>query len=67
MEEVSIGDGPHEKAGLVEESYHSGLLHLNEVTDDLVVKVIDLIKGKEKVTFKGIFSSERYKYLTDPR
>ena len=49
MEEVSIGDGPHKKAGLVKDSYHARLLHLNEITDDFVVEVIDLIKGKEKV------------------
>lgn len=66
MEEVSIGNGPHKKAGLIEEGYHPSLLHLNQVADDLVVKVIDLIKGKEKVTFEGIFSSERYKYSTTP-
>jgi hypothetical protein len=47
VEEVPICDGPYEKAGLIEEGYYSRLLHLNQITDDFIVEVINLIKGKE--------------------
>ena len=60
MEKVPISDGPHKKAGLVEESNHTSLFHLNEITDDFVVKVVNLIKGKRKMLH--FESNERKKY-----
>ena len=49
MEEVPVSDRTNEKAGFVEESDDSGLLHLHKVTDDLVVEVVNLPKDYENV------------------
>ena len=57
MKKVSIGDSAHEKAGLVKKSYEPGLFHLNEVTDDLIVEVVNLVRERngEWVIRNGIF------------
>ena len=44
MQEVSISDSAHEEASLVKQGNHSSVLLLNEVTYDLVVEVLDLMR-----------------------
>ena len=37
-----------DEAGFIEKSEHSGVLHLHQVTDDLVIEVVDLRQGVEE-------------------
>ena len=38
-----VSDGPHQEACFIKQRYHSSLFHLNKVTNDLVVEIIDLL------------------------
>ena len=51
VQEVLIGDCANEKASFVEESDDPRLLHLYQVTDDLVVEVVNLEWRLENVFF----------------